>query len=143
MRKTIFPTIFAVLLFLATIPSIAISQNIPGSYELGTANGIPYASGGVGKDEQMDMQAFAGNYNVKMVFVDGQRAYTSGVEVKVMSHDGNLLLDKRSNGPWFWLSLPKGDYEVIADLKGREEKKDFKVGSAPESFTFVWGPMSG
>lgn len=104
----------------------------------GESKGLLYASGGVGKDEQMQMDHMIKNYNVKMVFVEAPKDYVSGVKVKIEDHNGKELLTATSNGPWFLAKLPKGEYRVIASFRGHSETKNLKVAGGLETVEFFW-----
>ena len=104
----------------------------------GQSNGIAYACGGVGKDERMDMDAMAKNYNVKMMFVEAPRDYVSGVKVKIEDPSGKVLLETTSSGPWFFAKLPQGNYRVIASFHHHREMKTLKVAGGPETVEFFW-----
>ena len=104
----------------------------------GKSNGVIYASGGVGLDEQMEMNAMAKNYNVKMVFAEAPRDYVSGVKVKIEDHSGKVLLEATSSGPWFFAKLPQGDYRLIASFHNHQEMKNLNVASGHETVEFFW-----
>lgn len=104
----------------------------------GKSNGVMYASGGVGMDERMDMDAIAKDYNVKMVFAEAPRDYVSGVKVKIEDHSGKLLLETTSSGPWFFAKLPQGDYRLIASFHHHQEMKNLHVASGHQAIEFFW-----
>jgi len=104
----------------------------------GKSNGVMYASGGVGQDERMGMDAMAKNYNVKMVFVEAPKDYVSGVKVKVEDHGGKMILEATSSGPWFFAKLPQGDYRVIANFRNHQEIRNLKAAGGLETVEFFW-----
>jgi len=104
----------------------------------GQSNGIAYASGGVGMDERMAMDAMAKDYNVKLMFVEAPKNYVSGVKVKIEDPSGKLLLETTSSGPWFWTKLPQGDYRVIASFHDHREMKLLKVTGGVDTVEFFW-----
>jgi hypothetical protein len=99
---------------------------------------VIYASGGVGLDEQMEMNAMAKNYNLKMVFAEAPRDYVSGVKVKIVDHSGKVLLEATSSGPWFFAKLPQGDYRLIASFHDHQELKNLNVASGHQTVEFFW-----
>jgi hypothetical protein len=104
----------------------------------GKSNGVMYASGGVGMDERMDMDALAKDYNVKMVFVEAPKDYVSGVKVKIEDPSGKVLLETTSSGPWFFAKLPQGEYRIIATFHNHPEVKNLKVAGSAETVEFFW-----
>jgi len=123
------------MLVLSPLASIAATSRF---ITEGNSNGIMYASGGVGQDERMNMDAMAKNYNVKLVFVEAPKDYVSGVHVKIEDHSGKVLLESTSSGPWFWTKLPQGDYRVIASFHHHPEIKHLKVTGGAETVEFLW-----
>ena len=104
----------------------------------GKSNGVIYASGVVGLDEQMEMNAMAKHYNVRMVFAGAPRDYVSGVQIKIEDHSGKVLLEATSSGPWFFAKLPRGDYRLIADFHHHQEMKYLNVASGHKTVEFFW-----
>jgi len=104
----------------------------------GKSNGVIYASGGVGLDEQMEMNAMAKNYNVKMVFAEAPRDYVSGVKLKIEDHSGKVLLETTSSGPWFFAKLPQGDYRLITSFHHHQEMRSLTVASGHQTVEFFW-----
>jgi len=104
----------------------------------GKSNGVIYASGGIGLDEQMEMNAMAKNYNVKMVFAEAPRDYVSGVKLKIEDHSGKVLLETTSSGPWFFAKLPQGDYRLITSFHHHQEMRSLTVASGHQTVEFFW-----
>lgn len=104
----------------------------------GKSNGIMYATGGVGEDERMDMDAMAKDYNVKAVFVEAPKYYVSEVEVKIVDHSGKVLLETTAGGPWFFVKLPMGDYRIMASFHNHQKMKTLNVASGHETVEFFW-----
>jgi hypothetical protein len=104
----------------------------------GNSNGVMYASGGVGMNERMDMDAMAKDYNVKMMFVEAPKDYVSGVKVKIEDPSGKVLLETTSSGPWFFAKLPQGEYRIIATFHNHPEVKNLKVAGSAETVEFFW-----
>jgi hypothetical protein len=104
----------------------------------GKSNGVIYASGGVGLDEQMEMNSMAKNYNVKMVFAEAPRDYVTGVTVKIEDHRGKVLLETTSSGPWFFAKLSQGDYRLVASFHHHQEMKNLNVASGHQTVEFFW-----
>jgi hypothetical protein len=95
----------------------------------GKANqGFPYLFGGVGSDEREAMEARAKGYNVKLIFAEKRGAFISGVIVELATAKGTEIVSLVTEGPWFYIQLPSGDYSVKATFKGATRQiKDLKV----------------
>lgn len=80
---------------------------------------VPYMSGGVGKDERQQLLQAAEGYNLKLVFhTKTEGAYLSHVKVSIRDPEGRLILRTVSEGPWFFVRLPPGSYDVSAEARG-------------------------
>jgi len=104
----------------------------------GKSNDIMYATGGVGEDERMDMDAMAKDYNVKVVFVEAPKYYVSEVAVKIVDHSGKVLLETNAGGPWFFAKLPMGDYGIMASFHNHQKMKTLNVANGHETVEFFW-----
>jgi hypothetical protein len=135
--KTILVLLFVGCLMMVLNPLASSAGTSPFITE-GKSNGVIYASGGVGLDEQMEMNAMAKNYNLKMVFAEAPRDYVSGVKVKIVDHSGKVLLEATSSGPWFFAKLPQGDYRLIASFHDHQELKNLNVASGHQTVEFFW-----
>lgn len=95
-----------------------------------TAGGVSYVSGGVGADSMDQLNAIAGNFNVKLVFALQSGNYVSDVRVAIADAKGKTLLDTTSAGPWFLARLPVGNYQIVATFAGNAIKRQVAVGTA-------------
>jgi hypothetical protein len=104
-----------------------------------TADGLPYVSGGVGEESQQRLSARAGEFNVKLVFATKSGAYLSKVGVAIADAKGKKLLDATSEGPWFLMKLPLGNYQVVANYAGKALEQTIAVdGTALRTVDFRW-----
>ncbi len=87
-----------------------------------TGQGFPYLFGGVGSDEREAMEARAKGYNLKLVFAEKHGAFVSGVMVMISTAQGAEIDTLTTEGPWFYIRLPPGDYNVKATLKGQAKQ---------------------
>lgn len=80
---------------------------------------VPYVSGGVGEESINRLTSLVSDFNLKLVFALKSGAYLSGVRVAVVDRTGKMLVDATSEGPWFMVRLPVGEYQIIATLAGK------------------------
>ena len=82
-------------------------------------NGIRYFSAGLGKEER---ELTFPPYPLKLIFVQGERAYLAGVNVEILKQpEGTILSTIPGNeveGPWLFVNLPTGDYMIKATNSG-------------------------
>jgi hypothetical protein len=108
------------------------------SIEKGNVNNVKYETGGVGLEERAAMQKSMKGYNLRLTFATMKGLYLASVPVQIKGADGKVLLSKESNGPWFWVNLPAGQYEVVASYDKKQEVHKVDVGKAPQSVEFTW-----
>ena len=105
-----------------------------------TEKGIPYMSGGVGSEEREQVKEWAKEYNLGLAFAGKSRQYLSDVNVALLDDKGNEILSAISNGPWFFVQLPPGNYTVRATYRGKvEEVKSIRVAKTGSMRrTLIW-----
>ena len=73
-----------------------------------------YFSSGVGLEER---QAKYPSFPLKLIFVQGKRAYLAEVAVTIHTPEGELVVEvpgDHVNGPWLFVNMPPGNYHVTA-----------------------------
>lgn len=108
-----------------------------------TSQGYPYLFGGVSSNEREVMEARAKGYNLKLVFAEKSGAYLSGVTVVLATARGAQIVSVATDGPWFFIQLPPGNYSVKASLAGNAKQiKKLRVAkdrSVQQIFTWDLG----
>jgi hypothetical protein len=91
---------------------------------------VEYVSGGIGSDESASFKEAATQFPLALTFasnVDGNAAYVAEVQVVIRdSHDASVL-NAASQGPYFLVRLPAGDYKVFATYKGQTQSRSVQV----------------
>jgi hypothetical protein len=139
--KRIFLTMDMVVIVLALIsltPNLVLGYADGISIHQGESNGVPYVTGGVGLDERGVMKGMADHYNVRLVFATLSGEYLADVEVLVQDGNNRMFLDGKSNGPWFFVHLPKGHYKVTAIHAGKKETREVALEKAYDTVVFNW-----
>lgn len=88
------------------------------------AGGVRYFSAGVGLEER---QADYPPFPLKLIFIAGSRAYLSKVDVSITNASGMVRLDipaDHVNGPWLFVDLPAGTYDIRASSRGTTLTKE-------------------
>jgi hypothetical protein len=55
-------------------------------------------------------------------------AYLSDVQVKIMDSGRNVVLETAAIGPWLFVDLPAGAYQVEATFENHTERRNVRVG---------------
>ncbi|MBK1701490.1 hypothetical protein CKO41_07600 [Thiococcus pfennigii] len=111
----------------------------------GDFQGTPWLSGGVGLDErEYILDRYAGDFNLKLEFALAGGSYLGNVAVRIMSRNGEVVMEAVSEGPWFLTRLPAGGYRVQATSGGRTLEQTVQVpASGLRTITFgAWRGQS-
>ena len=87
-----------------------------------TKQGFPYLFGGISSNEREAMEERAKDYNLKFVFAEKNGPYLSGVTLTLSSVKEGEILHLATDGPWFYIQLPAGAYDVKADFNGQPKQ---------------------
>ena len=91
---------------------------------------MSYVSGGIGLESQAELTSMARDFNIKLVFALNSGAYLSDVQVVIVDAKGKTVVDARSDGPWFMVRLPTGNYRLMASYADQSQKRAFTVDNA-------------
>ena len=98
-----------------------------------------YMSGGVGIDERDAMREQMGDYNLHLKFAAVGGAYLAKVMVRIEDPSGRRLLDAQSDGPWFFVKMPKGKYKLIVENGGISQAREVDLSKkAAADVVFRW-----
>jgi hypothetical protein len=99
------------------------------------AGSIRYFSAGIGLEER---SAHYPAFPLKLVFVAGAKAYLSQVSVTITDKEGKVRLHippKQVTGPWLFVDLPPGNYDISAEGPGKASIKEHVTLSAKQTKT--------
>lgn len=87
--------------------------------EVKAAQPLACVSGGIGLGEREALSARQDQYSFWLTTAARQSgAYLSGVRVEVRDfHSGAAVLNCVLDGPWLFLALPDGQYEIVATYR--------------------------
>ena len=102
--------------------------------------GFPYMHGGVGSDEREYMEERGKSYNVRFAFADKRGPYLAGVRIVLEGENRIEIVNIVSDGPWFYIQLPTGTYNLKATFGPKtNELKAFKVSKHKKiNQTLTW-----
>ncbi|ASW03506.1 hypothetical protein [Paraburkholderia aromaticivorans] len=112
------------LMFCAWASGAALAQSLP---QPASQNGVSYITGGVGQDEVQAFRAAAPRYNLRMTFASKAGSYLSDVDVTITSGAGRRVLTVRTEGPFLFVRLPAGRYQIGAQRRHITETRRVQV----------------
>lgn len=83
---------------------------------------IRYFSAGIGQAER---EATYPPFSLKLVFTAGGKPFVAGVALSLRDAKGATLLTvpgEQVTGPWLFIDLPEGTYEITATLGGQQQQ---------------------
>lgn len=110
-----------------------------GSLQIQVAQGIRYVSGGIGEGERAELEALAGQFNLRLLFAmrDGGN-YLADVGVRILDPSGAVVLSAESKGPWFFVQLPSDVYTVEVSARGQSQRQTARLGQGQSRLNFYW-----
>ena len=127
----------AACLALAAAPAAALEpQTSPG--------GVRWVSGGVGAEEREALEAASADYSLKAVFaVEQHTAFLADVVFAIRRAGGETVVEGKTSGPWLYVALPAGTYEIEATAEsGETQRSSVTVGDGGQkqvAFHFARG----
>lgn len=108
------------------LAALALALNVPAfGTETGTTpQGWSYVSGGVGSDELQALHARREQFSLWVVTAARPSgAYLADVQAMVSDAGHQVVFDHRLAGPWLFINLAPGRYEIEASHKGETQTK--------------------
>jgi hypothetical protein len=110
--------------------------------EIRVAGNVEYMTGGIGEEESTEMLSAARRWPLALEFAvkagDGAQ-WLANIDVTVVDHRGDTVLQATSDGPLLLARLAPGNYTVRANASGKVLQR--KVHIAPGESAravFVW-----
>ncbi|KUE86972.1 hypothetical protein ASL20_21040 [Cupriavidus necator] len=131
----------AAALLLGTAPLLhaQILATHPTPPEIHQSAGVRYVSGGMGREALRQMQAIAGQFNVRLSFQDPSEGNpVSGVTLILVNEQGNRLLRLVSDGPLVYLKLPHGRYYLTLIYQDVDHEQWITAEAEPMDLTFLF-----
>jgi hypothetical protein len=104
------------------------------------ANGVTHITGGVGDDERDAIESVRGQYNVHITNSNKDGAFNDSTQITITDKAGVELVSADA-GPLFFVNLPKGSYNVLAQHREMQQTKKITIGKTKKSqpdLHFIW-----
>jgi hypothetical protein len=113
MKKILYAMLVAVIVCSpAWVPAADVDLPVP----IQQYGNVSYYSGGVGADERRQLPQL---YLLKVVFKTDGGHLLSDAEVTISAGGKTLFRGRADNGPWLFVDLPPGAYDIEAVLNGK------------------------
>jgi len=110
-----------------------------GSLQVRDYQGIRYVSGGIGLSEREELSALSPQFNLRLMFaIHGAGNYLADVGVRIVDSGGAVVLDAKSEGPYFLVQLPPGRYTVEVSGRDQIQRQTAQVGARQTRLNFFW-----
>ncbi|MCY0853240.1 hypothetical protein [Cupriavidus sp. D39] len=94
-----------------------------------TMGPVSYICGGIAADEQQQLAAQQRNFNIGLLFTQGERGeYLADVAVK-MTREGHEVASFTASGPKCLIKAPQGSYNIEATYKGQTKSINVNTGT--------------
>lgn len=106
------------------------------------SNGIKYATGGVGQQSRMQLEAVKGDFNLYVTNAATGGAFVGVTGLAILDSEGNVLVQSRVQ-PLFYAALPPGKYVVAAHAGGVSKQQNVVIPKASKkpvtrNISFSW-----
>ena len=108
---------------------------------------VCFVSGGISGDEVSQFKSRAKEYLFEIVFVqkavaeDNNRIeeYLAEVQLKIKDSKGNVVVDTKTEGPFFLADLPLGKYQISAEHDGVIKTNVVRIAAKKhQRIVFLW-----
>ena len=116
------------IIFQMIFPALPLYSAEEDLFKKNSERGIAFISGGVSQTEREILKERGKGYTLKLIFSSKKGEYLSNVIVKVLDQKNQTILLTVSNGPWLFIDLPNGIYEIEASFSSdRKEISRIKI----------------
>ncbi len=122
--KTFHQLCAALLCALASGVCLADEVALPAVQQQGA---VSFVTGGIGSDEAAAFRAAAARYNLRLTLAAVSGEFFAGVKVSLRDAQGKSVVDAVSDGPYLFLNVPPGKYQVTADNEGQVQTRNAVV----------------
>jgi hypothetical protein len=99
---------------------------------------VPYETGGVGIEERAAMKQNMSKYNLRLIFATSKGQYLASIPVEIKDQQGKMVFRMETKGPWLFLNLPAGQYDITALYENKELNWRTRIEKGPETVILTW-----
>ena len=123
----------------AIVLALGLAANADAQLSLQSAEGIRYASGGIGEGERDELVLVLPDYNLKLVAAAQKTgAFLADVKLIALDARGTKVLETTLDGPWFIGRFPPGRYELELAYGGATQKRMVAIPAQGRRVEYVY-----
>lgn len=115
-RRLALRSLLAGLFAAAALPARALHSSL-------TPQGVPYVTGGISLDELSTLRARRKDFSLWIVTAAKSGAHLADVRIVIQDSQGETAFNRRLDGPWLFIDLPLGSYEIEATFRGETQQR--------------------
>lgn len=109
------------------------------SLEVQESGNVRWVTGGVGQQERQQIQTMAKDFNLSLLFSSTEGHFFGSTKVLITDSASNTVMDSQAKGPYFFVDLPKGDYQVAATMFEQTQTKSLSMpATGRREMAFRW-----
>ncbi len=98
-----------------------------------TSQGQPFLTGGIGSEERDALKVQREYFNLRVLTAaKGSGAYLSDVRVTITDSTGRSVLETVMDGPWLYVQLLPGAYQVRVVYNGATQQQSVELGQGAD-----------
>ena len=102
-----------------------------------TSDGVPFITGGVGKDERTELKKQFKEYNCRIELANKFGEYLYKAKVSIRNAQNKEILKTDTAGPWILVRLPEGEYSVVITHKGTKKTLKIAIEKGKKNVTVI------
>lgn len=107
--------------------------------EVQESGNVRWVTGGVGQQERQQIQTMAKDFNLSLLFSSTEGHFFGSAKVLITDSANNTVMDSQAKGPYFFVELPEGDYQVAATLFEQTQTKSLSMpATGRREMAFRW-----
>lgn len=127
------------LFFTATSTSAFAEVTMPPQLQNGD---VYYMTGGIAEEAEM-MRGIAKDYALEVVLVQKSKeieTFLADVNVQILNEQQQVKLEITTAGPYLYVNLPAGRYEIVANFNGEMKKQKATITANKHKKVIFWWP---
>ncbi len=115
-RRQILRSLMAGLAASAAAPAWALYSSL-------TPQGVPFVTGGISLGELSELRTRRKDFSLWIVTAAKSGAHLADARVVIRDSEGETAFNRRLDGPWLFIDLPLGSYEIEVTFRGETQQR--------------------